>query len=115
MNPAAKLAYERELLLATQAEAAGELRVAFEHLERAHLLGQRSTRAHVRAHWRMLRLGIRMRSRQEIVGQVTRIVAALVITRIWVPVGNTGGSNVSATKPMPIPENLRGMLEDERR
>ena len=56
-----------------------------------------------------------MRSRQEIVGQVTRIVAALVITRIWVPVGNTGGSNVSATKPMPIPENLRGMLEDERR
>ncbi|MBK7902526.1 MAG: DUF3703 domain-containing protein [Proteobacteria bacterium] len=111
MNPAVKLAYERELSLAMEAEASGHSREAFEHLERAHILGQRSTRAHVRAHWNMLRLGIRMRDGREVTGQVTRLIAALAVTRIWVPVGNTGGANVSATKPMPIPEDLRRLLE----
>lgn len=111
MKLALKLAYEQELALAMQAEQCGQLRVAFERLERAHVLGQRSTRAHVRTHWRMLRLGIGMRDRRETIGQVIRLIAALVITRIWVPIGNTGGASVSATRPMRVPKDLRRLLE----
>lgn len=114
MNPAVKLAYERELVLAAEAEASGELRAAFEHLERAHILGQRSTRTHVRAHWRMLQLAIRVHDRREVAGQVIRVIAALLFTRIWVPVGNTGRANVRATRPMEIPEDLRRVLEGPR-
>lgn len=48
------------------------------------------------------------------VGQTTRIVAAALFSRIWVPEGNTGGANVRATLPMPIPDDLRVILEADR-
>jgi hypothetical protein len=43
-------------------------------------------------------------------GQATRILAALLCSRIWVPEGSTGGSNVSPIMPMPIPDDLRALL-----
>ena len=30
------------------------------------------------------------------------------------PVGNTGGANVSAFQPMPVPDDLRAVLESTR-
>jgi len=85
---------------------------AFRHFERAHILGQRFTMLHVRAHWGMLRVGWRRKDVRELVGQFTRIIAATVFSRIWVPVGNTGGANVSAFRPMPIPHDLAQFLAE---
>jgi Protein of unknown function (DUF3703) len=88
----------------------GKLDDAFAHFERAHVLGQRLTWLHVRAHVGMLRIGWMRRDIREVAGQLTRIVAAAVFSRIWVPSGNTGGANVPAMRPMPIPDELRAIL-----
>jgi len=90
---------------------AGQRDCAFRHLERAHILGQTSTFQHVRTHWHMLVWGVRSKSIRESLGQVTRIIGAAAITAIGlVPVGNTGGSNVSPFKPMPVPEDLAEII-----
>lgn len=102
---------EAELAAADAARADGDSNTAFRHLERAHILGQRLTGQHVRAHWRMLVLGYVLRDWREVRGQMTRIVAAALFSRIWVPLGNTGRANVSALQPMPVPDDLRALIE----
>ena len=80
-------------------------------LERAHILSQPMAVAHVRTHLAMLGYGLRHRDRREIIGQLVRLVLAAPGT--WTgryPVGNTGGANVSALKPMPMPADLHGVL-----
>jgi len=104
-------AFERELAAAAEARSSGDTQSEFAHLERAHVLGQRNTIAHTLAHWRMFRFGLRQRSLREVFGQSARIVAALTKSRIWVPVGNTGGSNVSPFRPMPVPDDLRRYVD----
>lgn len=111
LRPHQRAAYDNEMAQARRAEAAGDLDAAFSHLERAHILGQRNTRAHTRAHLHMLRIGWRRRDLRELAGQLLRIPAALTKSLIWVPVGNTGGANVSAIKPMPIPADLKPYLD----
>ncbi len=113
MNPPLRKAYEAELGAASAARSRGGVEIAFHHLERAHILSQRYTLEHVHVHWLMLRLGASLGAWREVIGQSTRIVAAGVFSRLWVPVGNTGRANVSATKPMPIPDDLRAVLERE--
>jgi hypothetical protein len=108
MNSALRAAYEAEL---AAAGSAGDAEGAFQHLARAHILSQRHTLQHVYVHWRMLTLGASMRDPREIAGQVTRILAAVLFSRIWVPPGNTGRADVSALKPMLVPEDLRRVLE----
>ena len=103
-------AWRSELDAGNAALAAGDLAEAFRRFERAHILGQRRTRLHVRAHIAMLRVGWRRRDRKEILGQLKRIVAAALFSRVWVPEGNTGGANVSALEPMPLPEDLERIL-----
>ncbi len=115
MNSAIRDAFEREWSLAGAARDAGDLATAFHHLERAHILGQRSTRLHVRSHIGMLGIAWRRRDAREITGQLTRIVAAALFSRLWVPVGNTGGANVTATRPMPVPSDLQAILDTDRR
>ena len=111
MTPAARRAYDEEIELAAAARGRGDLDTAFNHLERAHILGQRSTWCHVRCHLAMFAVGWRRRDMRELFGQSTRVVAAALFSRIWVPAGNTGGANVSAMRPMPIPHDLRRLLE----
>ena len=115
MNSAIRDAFEREWSLAGAARDAGDLATAFHHLERAHILGQRSTRLHVRSHIGMLGIAWRRRDAREITGQLTRILTAALFSRLWVPVGNTGGANVSATRPMPVPSDLQAILDTDRR
>jgi len=91
----------------------GDLVEAFRRFERAHILGQRSTRLHVRAHVGMLRVARRRGDQREFVGQLKRIVAAALFSRIWVPTGNTGGANVSALREMPIPDDLKRILDGQ--
>jgi hypothetical protein len=114
MKLALRNAYEAELSAADAATVEGRLEVAFHHIERAHILSQRHTLEHVHVHWLMLRLGASVGAWREVIGQSTRIVAAAVFSRIWVPMGNTGRAHVSAMKPMSIPDDLRSLLENDR-
>jgi hypothetical protein len=101
---------------AESARQRGATAEAFARLERAHILGQQRTWLHVRAHLGMLAIGWQRRDLREIVGQVVRIAAAATKSRIWVPLGNTGGANVNPFRPMPVPDDLAGVLalEDHR-
>ena len=114
MGPALRAAYEQELSAARSAFAARDWAKSWTSLERAHVLGQRSTRAHVRAHARMLQFAWRRRDLREIAGQLTRILGATLLSWIWIPEGNTGGSRVSAFRRMPIAPDLGRMLDEDR-
>jgi len=104
-----------ELALAHEAERAGRHDDGFKHLERAHVLGQASTVQHVRVHWRMLCWGLRHHQPREVAGQLLRLVGAATKTAIGLlPEGNTGGANVSAVKPMPVPDDLAEILRSAR-
>jgi hypothetical protein len=103
-------AYRSELDAGYASMRCGDLNEAFRRFERAHILGQRSTRLHLRAHVAMLRVARRRGDRRELVGQLKRIVAAALFSRIWVPTGNTGGANVSALRRMPVPPDLERIL-----
>jgi hypothetical protein len=81
------------------------------HLERAHVLSQPMAVPHVRTHVAMLGYGLRHRDGHEIGGQLLRLLVAAPGT--WTgryPIGNTGGANVSAMEPMPIPDDLLAVL-----
>lgn len=97
-----------------EAEAAlgrGDPSGALAWLERAHVLGQRLSLPHARSHWLMLRAGWMLRDWREVAGQLPRILAALLFSRLWVPLGNSGRARVSAFRPMPIDEELRRLLD----
>jgi hypothetical protein len=112
MSDRLKLAYETEMQCGQALLARGDSSSAFRHFERAHVLSQRHTVPHVRSHWAMLRVGWISRDTREVLGQLARLPAALLFSRIWVPVGNTGGSNVSAFEPMPVPADLAVLLDE---
>jgi Protein of unknown function (DUF3703) len=106
---------EREIVAAKAAQLAGESASSFHHLERAHVLGQGSTLQHVRVHVHMLMWGIRRHNMGEAVGQIVRVIGAA--TKTWaglIPHGNTGGSNVSAFKAMPIADELANLIAGAR-
>jgi hypothetical protein len=100
-----------ELERAHALSSSGHAALAFQHLERAHVLGQASTIEHVRAHWHMLLWGIRNRSAREVLGQVLRLGGAATKTAIGlVPRGNTGGADISPFKSLPVPPDLDPIL-----
>jgi len=102
---------DAELSAARACAAAGDDATAFGHLERAHVAGQAATTQHVRVHWAMLRWGLARRDAREVFGQLFRIAGAATKTVFGlVPQGNTGGANVSAVKPMPIPPDLAEVI-----
>ncbi|KAB2875345.1 MAG: DUF3703 domain-containing protein [Ideonella sp.] len=57
-----------------------------------------------------LAAGWRRGDLREVVGQVPRIAASIVFSRLWVPRGNSGRSRVSAFKPMPVPADLQHLV-----
>lgn len=105
-------ALANELDAAARARRADDPGRAFAHLERAHILSQRHTWLHVRVHVSMWRWAWWQSDVRELAGQLPRIVAAMVFSRIWVPAGNTGGARVSAFRPMPIPADLADLLDE---
>jgi hypothetical protein len=101
-----------ELAAARRARAAGDRRGEWAHLERAHVLSQPLAASHIRAHVAMLAFGIRQRDRHEITGQLVRLVVAgpgSALRRY--PLGNTGGADVNALLPLPIPDDLRAAVD----
>jgi hypothetical protein len=109
-----KEAWSKEMNAAHTARAAGDAPTEWTHLERAHIVSQPLAGPHVRTHAEMFAAAIRKRDPREIVGQGFRLLVAGPgsITGRY-PVGNTGGADVSAFKPMEIPEDLRALLTDE--
>lgn len=108
-----KARFEAEIQLALAAEQRGEASVAFGHLERAHILGQRWLIRHLRTHFHMLRLARAAKDKREIHGQIRRIFAVpLGWISGWVPKGNSGGANVNPLKPMPLPADMADDLAD---
>lgn len=106
---------DAELHAAALAERQGNPAAAFAHLERAHVLGQESTIQHVRVHWRMFAWGWRQKRGRECAGQVLRMVGAATKTGIGlVPTGNTGGSNISPFKRLPVPAELATLIDRAR-
>ena len=66
----------RPYVNAELAAAAQDPAQAFRHLERAHVLGQASTREHVRVHWRMLCWAWQQHDAREFFGQSFRLAGA---------------------------------------
>ncbi|MGL4232621.1 MAG: DUF3703 domain-containing protein [Casimicrobium sp.] len=112
MTTDAKAAYRSEIDKTREYFATGDLARALHHLERAHILGQRYFWAHAISHVWMLRIAWRRKDAREIFGQITRLIATIPgYVFGWVPVGNTGGANVSPIRPMPIPKDLLPYFE----
>lgn len=112
MKPKLRAAFEAELREAHHSELRGDVSRAWRHLERAHVLSQEYAGPHVRVHCQMFAFGWRRRDVRELVGQLARILVAGPGS--WLgraPLGNTGGANVSILTPMPIPEDLRALLD----
>ena len=114
MTPALKEAFEREMTEAQRLYCSGRLDQAFKHLEIAHVLGQRHVVPHVRSHWLMLKIGLRRRSAKEVVGQVICIVLGALGSAVGVvPTGNTGGTNISMFKRLPIAPAVARKFEND--
>jgi hypothetical protein len=103
--------YQQELKHYQNAFSAGNLARAWQHLERAHILGQPWAVEHSEVHLLMLRFGFTIKSWKEIRGQILRLVFGGVKSFVGkVPTGNTGGADVPPLQPMEIPEDLKEML-----
>jgi hypothetical protein len=104
-------AWSEERAAAVTARRRGDQAGEWHHLERAHILSQPMTVPHLRTHVAMLAAGLRRHDRREVVGQLLRLVVAAPGSLSGrYPVGNTGGADVSALQPMPIPDDLRSVL-----
>ncbi len=99
-------AFKYQIEIAKELYNRNKFEQAFYHLENAHVLGQTNTFKHSLSHYWMLKLALKRKSIKEIFGQTIRIIASIAKTWLWVPLGNTGGTNVSAIKPMPIRKEL---------
>ncbi|MFY8128356.1 MAG: DUF3703 domain-containing protein [Chitinophagaceae bacterium] len=103
--------YSEELRLANKFYKENNLQQAWHHYERAHILGQKYPLQHMYTHWKMLQYGIKIKSKKEVFGQITRLVFGGIFSFFGkVPIGNTGGSNVPPLMPMEIPKDLQEIL-----
>ena len=114
--PRLRQAWSDEMGLAGEAREREDPGAEWHHLERAHILSQPMAGPHVRTHVAMIGSALRRRDRHEILGQFFRLLVAGPgsLTGKY-PVGNTGGANVSAFAPMPIPEDLQAILDGGER
>lgn len=115
MPKAIKPFYKEELLQAKQEFGKGRLQQSWNHLERAHILGQPYPIEHTAVHWKMLGFGIKIKNGKEIIGQIPRLLAGGVKSFVGkIPVGNTGGANVPPLRPMEIPEDLLLIINQQK-
>ncbi len=112
MPVALKPFYRQELLLAKTEFDKKHYQQSWRHLERAHILGQPYPAAHTAVHWKMLKFGIKIKNSKEIIAQIPRLLIGGVKSFVGkIPVGNTGGANAPALRPMEIPEDLMILIK----
>jgi hypothetical protein len=113
MNAAHRELLSKELTIARGLIRGAKYEDALRHLERAHILGQAQVRWHVVSHWLMLEVAIHMGDGSAALGQAVRMVLGAIGSTVGrVPVGNTGGSNVSMFRRMSIPLDLANVMLD---
>jgi hypothetical protein len=111
VNPIQNAAFESHIALARALMSQGELQAAFVQLERAHVLGQSHVVPHVHSHWLMLVIAVRQFQFLAAWGQLVRIAFGALGSAVGVvPIGNTGGSDVSMFKRMPIEPELQDII-----
>jgi hypothetical protein len=111
MNGELRKAFNAEMTAAIELYEAEKFAEAFLHLEVAHVLGQKYVGSHVATHYWMLKVGMKRRSMAEVVGQIIRIVLGAAASAVGiVPAGNTGGTNISMFKRLPIDPRIRHLI-----
>ena len=110
-----KIYYQKELEKYRIELASDNLQVAWRQLERAHILGQPWFIQHTQVHWLMLKFGIKIKDKKEILGQLPRLLVGGVKSFVGkIPTGNTGGANVPPLKVMEIPDELKNIMKPYR-
>ena len=100
--------FTTELELFENEYASNNLTTAWNHLERAHIIGQKYPYAHTLVHWKMLQFGLKIKSSKEVVGQIPRLIFGGVKSFVGkIPVGNPGGANVPPLKAFPLEAQLQ--------
>ncbi len=103
--------YEKELINYANEYSSGNIKGAWLHLERAHILGQRYPLEHTVVHWKMLLFGFKIKNRKEIIGQIPRLIFGGIKSFVGkVPLGNPGGANVPPLKSFPLEIELQNIL-----
>ena len=106
--PKLKVFYTEELIKYQIEYSKNNLSEAWNHLERAHILGQKYPFEHSFVHWKMLQFGFKIKNTKEILGQIPRLIFGGIKSFVGkIPVGNPGGANVPPLKPFPIDEDLK--------
>lgn len=114
MNQKLKTAFDERMDLAKSFYAQGEMGKAFAALEQAHILGQAYVKPHVLVHYWMLKVGLKKGDYNEVLGQLVRLPLGIVGSlRGTIPVGNTGGANIGMFKSLPIPTELKAILDSD--
>ncbi|GAA4113380.1 hypothetical protein GCM10022393_12330 [Aquimarina addita] len=103
--------YKTELATYQTEYTNGNLKSAWNHLERAHIIGQKYPYAHTFVHCKMLQFGIKIKSGKEVIGQIPRLIFGGIKSFVGkIPVGNPGGSNVPPLQPFPIKKELKDIF-----
>jgi hypothetical protein len=111
MPKAIQTHFINELNLAKLCLQKNQLQQYWHHLERAHIIGQKYPYEHSLVHWKMLQFGIKIKSTKEILGQIPRLIFGGVKSFVGhIPIGNTGGANITPLKPMEIPNDIQQIL-----
>ena len=107
--------FNAELLKAEMALTHQQYLMSWRHLERAHILGQPYPAQHSLVHYKMIRFGCKVKNWKEVLGQIPRLLFGGVKSFVGrIPVGNTGGANVSALAPMKIPDDLQAIINNAK-
>ncbi len=113
MSPSLRKHFLSEIASYKTALFDGDNHRAWNHLERAHVLGQFFIGPHLHVHALMMGFALRTRNWREILGQIPRLILAAPGSYFRrAPLGNTGGSNVGIFQPMEIPKDLEDILKD---
>jgi Co/Zn/Cd efflux system component len=95
-----------------RAKHASDLPQRWLALEAAHVLGQRRWLPHVRSHAHMLALACQAGDGREVRGQLFRLLMVpLGHLTGRLPVGNSGRSNISPFRPMPVSREIMELID----
>lgn len=90
----------------------GDHRQVVFHLGRIHILSQNSVTRHMTTHFIMFLYALMKFDIKEVFGQIIRLVVTIPGHMIGkVPKGNIGWSTVGLTEVMPVPEDLKKVVE----
>jgi len=113
LDPRLRAAFDAEYDAAVAAFAGDEVARAVEHIGRAHILGSHFWSTHLRAHWLMLRIGLRRGDPYEVWIQTLRSVGTFG-TRLLAPffgtTGNPGMAEFGAGARFSLADDLARLI-----